>query len=101
MMGNDLRSRILIVDDEPVVLELIRTVLEDAGWATVACSTAEQATEALDGPPFDVVVADLRVPGLDAISLHRRLALANDPLAYSMVVVTGDVADSKIHRFAR
>ena len=96
------RPRILIVDDEPVVLELVQTVLQAAGWDTVTRVSGQDALAAIEREgPFDVLVADLRLPGLDAIGLHRQLAQARHPLADRMVVMTGDVADVSVDRFVR
>lgn len=94
--------RILIVDDEPVVLDLVRTVLEEAGYEAVVRSTAHAALAAVGAEgPFDVIVVDLRLPGMDAIGLHRELAQAGHQLAQRMIVMTGDVADTCIDRFVR
>jgi CheY-like chemotaxis protein len=63
--------RALVVDDDPDSLELIRTVLESAG-ATV--STASSAADALVAiGPFDVMVSDIGMPGVDGYSLLRRI----------------------------
>ena len=96
------RPRILIVDDEPVVRELVQTVLGDAGCEAIVRGTGPEAMLAIerDGP-FEALVADLRLPGLDAIGLHRQLAQARHPLADHMIVMTGDVGDASIDRFVR
>lgn len=95
------RRRILVADDEPIVLELVRTVLEEDGLEATACASADDVTRALAAGPFDAVVVDLRLPGMDAIALHRRLAQARNPLARRMIVITGDVIDERVDRFAR
>ena len=93
------QARILIADDEPVVLELLRSVLEGSGFETVACRTAAEVRDALDQSKFEAIVADYRFPGLDAISLHRILAQKRDELARRLLVITGDVTDPALESF--
>jgi PAS domain S-box-containing protein len=67
---------VLAVDDDPDSLEVLRTVLEDAG-ATV--TIARGAQEALDARgPFDVIVSDIAMPGIDGHAFMRSLR-ARDP----------------------
>lgn len=96
------RPRILIVDDEPMVLELVQTVLREAGYDAVVRGTARDAILAIQQEaPFDVLIADLRLPGIDAIGMHRQLVQARHTLAERMVVMTGDVGNVSIERFVR
>ena len=56
----------LIVNDDPSQLRLIAAVLEKAGLRTRTCGGAEEALESLaDGPPVDLIVTDLHMPGID------------------------------------
>ncbi len=66
-------ARVLVVDDEPRILQLVRDYLERAGFAV---STAREGPEALmrarqDRP--DLIVLDLGLPGLDGLEVTRRL----------------------------
>ena len=66
-------ARILVVDDEPKIVKLVRDYLERAGFAV---STARDGNEALmrtrsEGP--DLIVLDLGLPGLDGLEVTRRL----------------------------
>lgn len=68
--------RILAVDDDPTVLDLVRTTLRCAGYAEVA--TAPHAlgalTEIARAPvPFDCFLLDIRMPGTDGIELCRQI----------------------------
>jgi two-component system response regulator AtoC len=71
------RARILVVDDEPVVAETIRSILANAGFRV---ETAENGKRALDllggGHPFDLIIADMKMPemgGLELLKLIRQL----------------------------
>ena len=66
-------DRILIVDDEPKIVRLVRDYLEHAGFAvTVARDGREALMRARTDPP-DLVVLDLGLPGLDGLDVTRSL----------------------------
>ena len=87
--------RILLVDDEPALRELLRVTLESAE-VTVdeAGSTAEAAHKIRAAPP-DVVVLDVVMPVESGIDLCRRLKAANETRHIPIVLLTGsDLADT-------
>jgi len=72
--GRVLRSRrILVVDDELDTRTLIADVLEEEGYDVRTCATAEQALALLDQEPFDLILSDIKMPGIDGIELLRRV----------------------------
>jgi PAS domain S-box-containing protein len=74
-----LHGRVLLVDDEPVVLEFERDVLIGAGAEVVCMRTPEEAMEAIEREHFDAIVLDSTMPGpLSGIGLYRWI-IANQP----------------------
>ncbi len=71
--GNRLRlelpGRVLLIDDSPIVLETVGSLMEEWGHTVVTAERADQGLEALDKAPFDVVVADVNMPGMDGLEL--------------------------------
>lgn len=63
--------RILVVDDEPNVLQICTRVLSRAGYVVLEASDAEQARQYLDQERFDLVIVDIHLPNEDGISLVR------------------------------
>jgi signal transduction histidine kinase len=83
--------RILVVEDEPVVLELFARVLgEDGAEVTLARDGAE-ALERLSGAEFDLIVADLRMPRVDGRQLYERVAEDHPEMLRRFVFSTGDL----------
>lgn len=71
------RARVLIVDDEPSVVELCATVLSEAGHEVETATRAAEAIAKLGARTYDVLVIDLVMPddgGVDVIRAARRLA---------------------------
>ncbi|WP_246329487.1 response regulator [Chthonobacter rhizosphaerae] len=65
---------ILVVEDEPIPLMLAQDVLEEAGYDTMAVSTADEALALLEARPddIDIVFTDVRMPGsIDGLELAR------------------------------
>ena len=67
------RVRILVVDDDALVSMLLVRQLGDLGYHPLAVSGGERALEALGAEPFDAVLMDCQMPGLDGYETTRRL----------------------------
>lgn len=69
-----MNRRILVVEDDPDVLRLIRAELERAGFEVWSCLSAEEALDRVEerGLPH-LAVVDILLPGLDGLALARRL----------------------------
>jgi DNA-binding response OmpR family regulator len=66
-------TRVLLVDDEPGILETLSQILTDEGYVVVSAPEGEDAVEIAGVFPPDVVVTDLRLPGLDGIAMVERI----------------------------
>lgn len=84
--GN-VRPRVLCVDDEPVILQILHRLLEVQGFEPVTCSNPIDAVATFADGAFDVVITDIHMPGMDGLSLMRALRQRQPELP--VVVVTG------------
>ena len=80
-------QHILLVDDEDALRSVVAERLADQGFAVVQAASGEAAIEALDGFAFDVIISDLRLPGLDGRQVIDS-ALTRYPSIVA-IVVTG------------
>jgi two-component system, chemotaxis family, sensor kinase CheA len=91
------RVRILLVDDSMVTREMERRLLEDAGFHVSAASDAQEALALLGEEPFDCVVTDIEMPGMDGFELTAHLRgmehFAQLPI---IVVSTRDRPDDRL-----
>ena len=62
-------DRILVVNDEPNILELFQTVLGKEGYQVESASSGEAALQKLEGEWFDLVISDLKMPGMNGLEL--------------------------------
>ena len=67
------REPILIVDDTPLNLKLIRLLLTHEGYETRLAESAEEALEALAGFRPCLILADIQLPGMDGLEMTRRI----------------------------
>lgn len=65
--------KILIVDDEPRLADVLHVALEDMGYLTQTASSGNQALALMDKQGFDLVLSDLRMPDLDGRSLLHEI----------------------------
>lgn len=61
MFANSAKGKVLIVDDEPLVLEIIKTALKKSGFDITASSTAMEAISHIKKTSFDVIISDVRL----------------------------------------
>ena len=66
-------SKILVVDDEPTIVELIEESLHIEGYDTVRAYSGEEALEQLARNPPDLVLLDLMLPGMDGYEVCRQM----------------------------
>lgn len=70
---------ILVVDDQPELAELLRTVLEEDGHAAEAVQGGQDALERLAQRRYDLVVCDLQMPDIDGAAVYRAIAALTPP----------------------
>src|ERR1700683_4438097 len=85
----DLPGRIVVVDDDPTVADVVGRYLIRAGHSVQSARHAYQALALMRGPPPDLVVLDLMLPGIDGLEVCRRLR-ERWPIPVVMLTALGD-----------
>ena len=75
----DLPAQLLVVDDDPIILDVLDQVLSSAGHAVVTAATGTEALDRARSRPVDLVVLDIRLPDLDGLEVCRRLREEHGP----------------------
>lgn len=87
---------VLLIEDEPAVLALVRAVLEGHGYAVVPCESGVEALRLLESSDFHGVVSDMRTPGgVDGAQVYAWIANHRPELARRLVFITGDIANEE------
>jgi DNA-binding response OmpR family regulator len=85
-------STILVVDDEPIVREVVVRYLERDGFRTLEASTGDEAQRLLEREPPALIVLDVMLPGIDGFELCRWIRSRSD-LPILMLTARGEEAD--------
>lgn len=91
----------LIVEDESDVADTLRELLEREGFAVTVARDGAAALMALDRGDYDLILSDLRMPGVSGPDLHGRIAETKPHLLDRMGFVTGDTLGSSMDDFLR
>ena len=92
------KLRVLFVDDEAAIRDVMRIELPRMGHETTICEDGQAAIAAIEKNTFDVAIVDLRMPGIDGLETTRRLKAA---LPSVPVVLYTAYLDPAIERAAR
>ena len=90
-------KQVLVTDDDPVVIELTRQLLEDDGWTVRSAANGQEALDALADELPDVMLLDLMMPVMDGFETLRRLRGNPDTANLPVIIVTAkDLAADEV-----
>ncbi|HZV85040.1 MAG TPA: response regulator [Brevundimonas sp.] len=91
--------RVLVVDDHAVNREVARIMLEAFGCTVTEVCDGEDALDAVDGAPFDLVLMDVRMPRMDGLEATRRIRAMSGPARdLPVVAMTADAMPEDVAR---
>ena len=90
----NIKPKILVVDDEKHIREILCETLEEEGMETNACSNGAEALELLEKKKFDLILLDMKMPVLDGLSLIN--AIKRKDLNIPIIVITGMATHEEI-----
>ena len=94
--ANSISSPVLLIEDEPSVMTLVRAALERNGYQVVAVESGAEALRLLATGDFHGVVSDMRTPGgVDGGQVHAWITTHRPELASRLVFITGDIANEE------
>lgn len=84
-----LQQRVLLVDDDPLLLEVLTTVLDLEEFEVLAASDGDTALGLATRERIDLVVCDVRMPGTDGLEVCRRLKTDPSTAGVPVILLTG------------
>jgi two-component system NtrC family sensor kinase len=91
--------RVLVVDDEESIKELLTNVLEMDNHSVVLASNGREALDLVHREPFDLIISDIKMPVMGGAEMYQRLRDENHPLASRLIFVTGDTVAAETRAF--
>lgn len=92
--------RLLIVDDDPMILEVIEMSLELAGWAVVSASDGHDALLKASAERPDAILMDVMMPGMDGPSASVQLSESADTAHIPVILLTAKAQQSERRQWA-
>jgi two-component system OmpR family response regulator len=81
--------QILVVDDEPQIVELLNEILTGNGYTVHSAPDAKGALELVRAQIFDAAILDFNLPDMDGVMLHRRIRQMDEELAERTLFTSG------------
>jgi len=93
-MSDGAKAKVLVVDDEPTILDVVGRYMERAGYETYRAADGPEALRLAAAHRPDLVVLDLMLPGIDGIEVMRQLHEAPGPrIAVILLTARGEESD--------
>jgi len=94
-------KRLLIVDDEVDIVDLLRDVLTSEGYVVDAAPSAEEALRMIHENIYDAAILDFNLPDMDGVMLHRQIRQKDPDLANRSIFMSGLVqSDTNLGYYA-
>lgn len=97
----ELNLRILVLDDEPTITEMVSEMLSLLGCRTVGCTAPARALELLQKQPFDLILSDIRMPEMDGRQFYAAVRAQHPALAQRILFLTGDTVNEETRAFLK
>jgi two-component system NtrC family sensor kinase len=92
-------ASILVVDDEPVIIDLMLDILRISGHRVDTAANGGEACRKVKSGPYDLVITDVRMPEMNGIELYRNIIDLRPEMKGRVIFVTGDLIDPEILEF--
>jgi CheY-like chemotaxis protein len=91
-------ARVLVVDDEPDVLLAARLLLQSAGYSVLEAKSGEEALTLVEQTKPDAMVLDLRMPGMDGITVLKELGARGHLERLPVIVLSAHGSPDRVER---
>jgi two-component system response regulator VicR len=93
MNTNNAPKKVLVVDDEPDTLELIKLVLESAGFESILVKNGIEALAKIDEENLDLVLLDIMMPDMDGWDVFRKIKERNTAIPIAILTAKAQNID--------
>ncbi|OGN92917.1 MAG: hypothetical protein A2Z75_07370 [Chloroflexi bacterium RBG_13_50_10] len=93
------KARILVVDDEQVIRDVVNRVLTGEGYKVETVDNATDALKKIESQRYKLILVDIKMPGMDGVELYKRIQKIARSLARRVVFITGDIMGADTEKF--
>lgn len=86
------KARLLVVDDNPDDRDMLQRRFSKLGYEVAVAADGDQALTRIAREPFDLVLLDVAMPGIDGLEVLKRLRKTRSPAELPVIMVTGTLA---------
>lgn len=98
---NGQNEKILVIDDERVITNLLRDFLSQRNYQVYSASSGEEAIEILESMDVSIIITDVKMPGMDGIEFYQELKERKPHLLNRLIFITGDTVGSATNKFLK
>ena len=84
-------AKVLVVDDEPEVRQVLHEFLASRGYDVVQAGSGAEALALLAREPLDLILLDVNMPGMDGVETLKRITALESPVPVIMVTANSDI----------
>jgi len=101
MRSNEFMKRVLIIDDEPDITEIVTIFAKQLGYLSDVSHSGDDAIAKLINNPYWAIFCDFKMPGYNGIEMFHKIKELNPSLSRRFVLVTGAILDRKTSDFVK
>ncbi len=94
-----IKGRILVVDDEQTVRDVVKRVLTKEGHKIETADDADEALKKIERKKYNLILVDIKMPGMNGVELFKRIRKIDKSLAVKVVFITGDIMSADTEKF--
>jgi len=87
-------KKILLVDDEESIREVFAEILTEEGYQVATVENGDEGLKLLAKEPFDLILVDKKMPGIDGFDFVRQVRAMNRPV--KIVLITGSISENPL-----
>ena len=91
----------LLIDDDSQMIDILSKYFATEGCYTEKALDGKLALEKMDNTPFDFILCDINMPGMDGATFYQQLKGIGSPYLDKVIFITGDTMDHEIQEFLK
>lgn len=87
----DTQRTIMVVDDNPDIITIVKTILEGKGYRVMSASSGQELLNMLNGQKPDLIILDIMMPEMDGLEVLSRLKGVTETVSIPVILLTAKV----------